>query len=98
VWQLTVFKSAGELPLVPLADLVPQLGVPLLTDPVLEPLMKVLGSLVFGDPPLVPLSDVEWPVRMLDPPLQPLTTIPGLQLRPLSPQLPSRRGGSGPGG
>lgn len=98
VWQLTLFQSAGELPLVPLADLVPQLGAPLLTDPILEPLMKVLGSLVFGDPPLVPLADVEWPVRMLDPPLVPLTTIPGLQLRPLSPQLPPRRGGSGPGG
>ena len=68
-------------------------GVPFLTDPVLEPIGRVLGTLLLGDPMLRPLSSIGWPLILQDPPLEPLTTLPGLQLRPLSPVLPTRGGG-----
>jgi hypothetical protein len=73
-------------------------GVPYLTDPVLEPMGKVLGSLVMDDPMLLPATLMQWPIVLTDPPLEPLTTLPGLQLRPLSPTLPARRAGPGQGG
>jgi len=66
----------------------------LLTDPALQPIGMVLSGLVLGDPPLMPLDAVGFPIVLEDPPLEPLTTLPGLQLRPLSSQLPARRGGS----
>ena len=68
-------------------------GVPFLTDPVLAPLGLVLPWLVLTDPVLQPFSAIEWPVVLRDPPLVPLTTLPGIQLRPLSPVLPAHRGG-----
>jgi hypothetical protein len=97
-WQLSLYATTGELAPVPLADFLPDVGAYLLTDPVLEPIGKVLGSFVMSDPPLSPPSMFGFPLQLLDPPLEPLTTLPGLQMRPLSPQLPSRRGSSGPGG
>lgn len=96
-WRLSLFASTGESSLVPVADFLPDAGAYLLTDPVLQPIGKVLGPLVLGDPPLVPLDAIGFPVVLRDPPLEPLTTLPGLQLRPLSPQLPPRREGSPPG-
>jgi hypothetical protein len=93
-WQLTLFATTGEPALVPVADFVPTAGADLLTDPALQPIGSVLGSLVLGDPPLLPLDMMGFPIALQDPPLEPLTTLPGLQLRPLSTQLPSLRGGS----
>ena len=93
-WQLTLFATTTEPALVPVADFLPDAGVDLLTDPALQPIGVVLGSLVLGDPPLMPLGAVGFPIVLEDPPLEPLTTLPGLQLRPLSPQLPARREGS----
>lgn len=93
-WQLSLFRTGAEPALVPFADFLPDAGADLLTDPALQPIGRVLGSLVLGDPPLVPIDAMGFPVVLRDPPLEPLTTLPGLQLRPLSPQLPSRREGS----
>ena len=93
-WQLTMFATTGEPSLVPVADVVPTLGADLLTDPALQPMGSVLGSLLLGDPPLLPVEMMGFPIVLQDPPLEPLMTLPGLQLRPLSTQLPSRRGGS----
>ena len=90
-WQLTHVGPAGELALVPFSSLTAMPGVFFLTDPVLAPLAQVLPS-VFGDPVLQPLEAVGWPLRLDDPPLVPLTVLPGVQLRPLSPVLPPRRG------
>jgi outer membrane protein assembly factor BamB len=92
-WQITRLGTASEAPLVKFSDLTEMPGVPFLTDPVLEPIGRVLGTLLLADPVLRPLSSLGWPVVMQDPPLEPLTTLPGLQLRPLSPVLPTRRGG-----
>lgn len=89
-WHLTHVGPAGEEPLVPFASFALP-GAAFLTDPVLAPLAQVL-PVVFGEPLLRPLSDMGWPIRMDDPPLVPLTILPGLQLRPLSPVLPPRRG------
>jgi outer membrane protein assembly factor BamB len=98
-WQLTLFGPAGELPLVSVAEmLMTDVGKPLLTDPVLQPIGVVLEPLVEGDPPLADAADMKWPLVLTDPPLEPLTVVPGLQLRRLSPVLPPRRGGSQPGG
>ena len=97
-WQLSMFESTGEPALVPLAEFMADAGPSLLTDPALQPIGKVLGTLVLADPPLLPLAAMGFPIQLLDPPLEPLTTLPGLQMRALSPQLPSRRGGSSPGG
>jgi len=68
-------------------------GPAYLTDPVLQPIGQVLGTLLLDDPLLQPMEEMGWPVVLKDPPLEPLTTLPGLQLRPLSPVLPVRRGG-----
>jgi outer membrane protein assembly factor BamB len=95
-WHLTKFAPAGEAPLVEFGRLDPLPGLPFLTDPELKPIGLVLRSLLLTDPPLVPLRDLDWPLVMKDPPLVPLTTLPGLQLRPLSPVLPVRRGGPAP--
>ncbi len=92
-WQLTFIAPVDEASLVPLSALEAMPGLPFLTDPVLEPIGRVLGALIFGDPPLRPLSTMDWPVVLRDPPLEPFTALPGLQLRPLSPVLPIRRGG-----
>jgi outer membrane protein assembly factor BamB len=94
-WQLTYVGPAGEAAVVPFSSLTELPGVLFLTDPILAPLAQVLPD-VFGDPLLQPLSAVAWPIRLDDPPLVPLTTLPGLQLRPLSPVLPPRRGASPP--
>jgi len=67
--------------------------VPYRIDPILEPIGKVLGFLILGDPMLRPVSEMDWPIVLKDPPLVPITTLPGLQLRPLSPTLLSRPGG-----
>jgi outer membrane protein assembly factor BamB len=92
-WQLTLIGPAGEAALEPFARLTPLPGVSFLTDPLLVPIGRVLPWLVMDDPMLRPLSAGGWPVVLQDPPLEPLTTLPGLQLRPLSPALPVRRGG-----
>jgi hypothetical protein len=92
-WQLTFIAPVDESSIVPVSKLLVLPGVPFLTDPVLEPIWRVLGALIFGDPPLRPASTMDFPLVLRDPPLEPLTTIPGLQLRPLSPVLPIRRGG-----
>lgn len=90
-FKLTMIASAGELALTPFAEL-PTPGLPFLTDPLLQPIGKALPWLVLGDPLLHPFTAIEWPVVLRDPPLVPLTILPGLQLRPLSPVLPVRRG------
>jgi hypothetical protein len=97
-WNLTKFAPAGEAALIAFATLDALPGLPFLTDPELKPLGTVLRELVLGDPPLRPLADIDWPVVLKDPPLVPLMTLPGLQLRPLSPVLPIRRGALAPGG
>jgi len=91
-WQLTYAAPVDDSGLVPLANMTAMPGLPFLTDPRLEPIGRVLGSLVMGDPDLRPLSELGFPIVLQDPPLQPLRTLPGLQLRPLSPVLPARRG------
>jgi hypothetical protein len=96
--MLTKYAPAGEAALIPFAKLEELPGVPYLTDPTLTPVGTVLQLLILGDPLLQPFSDVDWPIVLRDPPLVPLTTLPGVQLRPLSPRLPARPGGSGPGG
>ncbi len=92
VWQLTFLAPADEASIVPVSAWPALPGAPFLTDPELGPLGSVLGELLLGDPPLQPMSQMGWPVALQDPPLVPLTTLPGLQLRPLSPVLPIRRG------
>jgi hypothetical protein len=91
-YQLTFIASAGEPVMQPFSELTPP-GLWFLTDPVLQPIGKTLPWLVLGDPLLQPFTAIEWPVVLRDPPLVPLTTFPGLLLRPLSPTLPTRRGG-----
>ena len=91
VWQLTYVGPVGEAALVPFSSLAVLPGVAFLTDPDLSPLAQVLPY-VFGDPVLRDLADAGWPIVLTDPPLLPLTTLPGVQLRPLSPVLPPRRG------
>ena len=90
-WQLTYAAPVDESGIVPFSALTGLPGLPFLTDPRLEPLGRVLGGLVNGDPVLKPVSEMGFPVFLRDPPLEPLKTIPGLQLRPLSPVLPTRR-------
>jgi outer membrane protein assembly factor BamB len=97
-WHLAKYARAGEAALIPFAKLDATPGVPYLTDPALARPGNVLGLLLLGDPRLIPLADVDWPVVLRDPPLVPLTTLPGVQLRPLSPVPPVRRGERGPGG
>jgi eukaryotic-like serine/threonine-protein kinase len=97
-WNLAKYARAGEANLIPLAALDAMPGVPYLIDPVLAPIGAVLGALILGDPRLMPLSDADWPIVLRDPPLVPLTTLPGVQLRPLSPVPPVRRAERGPGG
>lgn len=92
-WQLTYIAPVDESSIVPLSEWDDMPGVPFLTDPVLEPIGRVLGVLLLTEPPLRPVSAMDWPVVLQDPPLEPLTTLPGLQLRPLSPLLPTRRAG-----
>ena len=84
-WMLIYIAPADDTSIVPFTTLTEMPGVPFLTDPVLQPIGQVLGPLVFGDPVLWPVSEMGWPLVLRDPPLEPLTTIPGLQLRPLSP-------------
>ena len=90
-WMLTYIAPADDTSIVPFTGLTEMPGVPFLTDPVLQPIGQVLGPLVLGDPVLWPASEMGWPLVLRDPPLEPLTTLPGLQLRPLSPVLPIRR-------
>ncbi len=90
--QLTYIAPVEEASITPLSAWTEMPGAPFLTDPVLEPVGRVLKRLVLDDPPLVPVSRMDWPVILRDPPLEPVTTLPGLQLRPLSPVLPTRRG------
>jgi hypothetical protein len=97
-WHLTKFAPAGEAALIPFATIDALPGLPFLTDPELKPIGTVLRELVLGDPSLRPLADIDWPIVLKDPPLVPLTTLPGLQLRPLSPVLPVRSGALAPGG
>jgi len=91
-WQLTRIGPAGEAALEPFDRFVLP-GLPFLSDPHLVPLARVVPWLVMTDPPLQPFSSMLWPIVMTDPPLEPLTMLPGIQLRPLSPVLPVRRGG-----
>ena len=91
LWQLTLIGPAAELPTQPFDHFtIP--GPAFLTDPHTQPIGRVVPWLVLGEPPETPLRSVEWPLVLRDPPLEPLTTIPGVQLRPLSPRLPVRRG------
>jgi outer membrane protein assembly factor BamB len=92
-WHLTKFAPVGDTALLPLSAMVPLPGEPWLTDPALTAIGNVLHELVLGDPMLQPFSAMGWPVVLRDPPLLPLSVLPGLQLRPLSPVLPVRRGG-----
>jgi outer membrane protein assembly factor BamB len=91
-WQLTYIAPVDEASITPLSEWTVLPGVPFLTDPILEPIGRVLGDFILTDPPLRPMSTMDWPLILPDPPLEPLTTLPGLQLRPLSPVLPTRRG------
>jgi outer membrane protein assembly factor BamB len=97
-WNLSKHAPAGDTVLFPFAKLDPLPGAPYLTDPVLTPIGNVMQTLLLGDPLLQPFADVGWPIVLRDPPLVPLTVLPGLQLRPLSPVLPVRPAGRGPGG
>lgn len=90
-WQMTLIGPASELAIEPF-DKFTLPGVAFLTDPQDQPIGRVVPWLILGDPPLNPAQAFEWPVVLRDPPLEPLTTIPGVQLRPLSPVLPVRRG------
>jgi outer membrane protein assembly factor BamB len=90
-WMLIYIAPVDDASLAPFSSLTELPGVPFLTDPILQPIGQVLGGLVFGDPVLWPASEMGWPLVLRDPPLEPLTTLPGLQLRPLSPVLPIRR-------
>jgi len=92
-WHLTYAAPVDESSIVPFAELTAMPGLPFLTDPRLETIGRVLGPLVIGDPELRAVSEMGFPIILQDPPLQPLKTIPGLQMRPLSPVLPARRGG-----
>ena len=94
-WVLTMFGPDADPPLEPLAALP---GVFYLTDPELLAPAKGLWPILAGDPLLFPLDTLTWPFVLSDPPLEPLTALPGIQLRPLSPTLPIRREGPGPGG
>ncbi len=91
-WQLTLIGPAAEPALEPLDRWTPLPGVSFLTDPLPAPIGRVLPWLVLTDPIVHPFSAMEWPIVLRDPPLEPVTTLPGLQLRPLSPVLPVRRG------
>lgn len=91
-WQLTAFGPAFEQPTVPFPQTALP-GLPYLTDPELQPIGRVLQTLILTDPFLRDVSTISWPVMLSDPPLEPLGVLPGLQLRPLSPVLPVRRGG-----
>ena len=91
-WQMTLIGPASELAIEPF-DKFTIPGVAFLTDPQDQPMGRVVPWLILGDPVLNPAQRLEWPVVLRDPPLEPLTTIPGAQLRPLSPVLPVRRGG-----
>ena len=90
-WKLTLIGPAAELATEPF-DTFTIPGWMFLTDPQTAPVGRVLPWLILGDPGLNPARGLEWPVVLRDPPLQPLTTMPGEQLRPLSPVLPVRRG------
>jgi outer membrane protein assembly factor BamB len=90
-WMLTYIAPVDDASIAPFTGLTEMPGVPFLTDPILQPIGQVLGPLVLGDPVLWPASEMGWPLVLRDPPLEPLTTLPGLQLRPLSPVLPIRR-------
>ncbi len=92
-WQLTYIARVDEASIAPLSEWTDLPGVPYLTDPVIVPIGRVLGNLILTDPPLGPLSEMDFPVVLRDPPLEAFTKLPGLQLRPLSPVLPTRRGG-----
>lgn len=94
-WQLTMFGPDPEPALEPLTALP---GLDYLTDPILETPSRGLWPLLAGEPLLFPLKEIGFPVVLEDPPLEPFTTLPGLQLRPLSPTLPIRRAGPGQGG
>ena len=90
-WQLSLVGPAAEAPVEPFAGFaIP--GAPFLTDPEAVSMWRALPWLVMGDPPLRPATHAGWPLILQDPPLEPLTVLPGLQLRPLSPVLPVRRG------
>ena len=91
-WQLSFVAAAGESETVAFSAMAAVPGALFLTDPELLPVGHVLGRLVLTDPPLRSASLAEWPVVLRDPPLEPLIALPGLQLRPLSPLLPIRRG------
>ncbi len=91
-WQLTFIAPAGEAAIVPFSTLDTLPGLPFLTDPELQSIGRVLGALILSDPPLWPAAATDWPLVLRDPPLEPLTSLPGLQMRPLSPLLPIRRG------
>ena len=91
-WALTYVGPAGEPAPVPFSALTVMPGANLLTDPVFAPIGQGLPWLVLGDPFEQPLAAVTWPILLKDPPLEPLTSLPGLQLRPLSPVMPARRG------
>jgi outer membrane protein assembly factor BamB len=91
LWHLTFIGPAGEAALEPFSSLTAMPGAMFLTDPVLAPLGRVLPWMVLSEPTLQPLRAAGWPIVLRDPPLEPLTALPGLQLRPLSPVLPSRR-------
>jgi hypothetical protein len=91
-WRLTFLAPVDESSIVPFSSLTTLPGLPFLTDPVLAPIGGVLGALLLADPPLRPVSGMDWPVVLKDPLLEPLTVLPGLQLRPLTPVLPIRRG------
>jgi outer membrane protein assembly factor BamB len=91
LWQLTLIGPAAELATQPFNQFTLP-GLAFLTDPHMQPIARVVPWLVLGDPALTPLEFLEWPIVLRDPPLEPLTTIPGVQLRPLSPVLPVRRG------
>lgn len=91
-WRLTMIGPGGEAAMEPFAGFaIP--GVPFLTDPQLTAIGRSLPWLLLTDPVAEPFSEIGYPVVLRDPPLQPLTILPGIQLRPLSPALPARRGG-----
>jgi outer membrane protein assembly factor BamB len=91
-WQMTFFATTHETAPLSFSQMDSVPGLPYLTDPQLDVVGVVLRDWLLADPPLRAVSTLGWPLLLSDPPLEPLTALPGLQLRPLSPVLPVRRG------
>ena len=90
-WQLTLPRAGRRTGDACRSRLTAMPGVMFLTDPELEPIGRVLPWLVLGDPLLARSRD-RLAGRAAGSAARAAYDAPGLQLRPLSPVLPVRRG------